>query len=88
VGRRETVERVGPPNAEGIWSVLGWAWVAAVLRAYGQNSGFPEAASVLRESDRDRGFPKEWWVDGRSLREAESGGGVGGLDGAGKKIWM
>jgi len=51
----ETVERVvGPPNTEGIWSVLGWAWVAAVLRASGLNSGFPEAVSVLRESGRDR----------------------------------
>jgi len=58
VERGVTVERVlGPPNTEGIWSVLGWAWVAAVLRAYGQDSGFPRAASVLRESGRDGGFP-------------------------------
>jgi len=27
-------------------------------------------------------------VDESSLREAESGSGVGGLDGVGKKIWM
>jgi len=80
--------QIGPPSTEGIWSVLGWAWVAAVLRASGQDSGFPKAASVLRESGRDRGFPKEWWLEGSSLGEAESGSGVGGLDGVGKKIWM
>jgi len=72
VGRRATVERViGPPSTEGIWSVLGWALVAAVLRAHGQDSGSSEAVSVLRESGRDRGFPKECWVDGSCLRGRE-----------------